>query len=69
VRDQLNAKLVGWQNCFRYGTVAKAYPAVNLTTYVGRVDVARTYRYLEAVPGLLQLDTEHLGGRHAGGGK
>ena len=33
VRDQLNAKLVGWQNYFRYGTVAVAYQAVNLYVY------------------------------------
>jgi RNA-directed DNA polymerase len=33
VRDQLNAKLVGWQNYFRYGTVAKAYQGVNLYVY------------------------------------
>jgi RNA-directed DNA polymerase len=33
VRDQLNAKLVGWRNYFRYGTVAKAYQAVNLYVY------------------------------------
>ena len=33
VRDQLNVKLVGWQNYFRYGTVAKAYQAVNLYVY------------------------------------
>ena len=33
VRDQLNQKLVGWQNYFRYGTVAKAYQGVNLYVY------------------------------------
>jgi RNA-directed DNA polymerase len=33
VRDQLNAKLAGWQNYFRYGTVAKAYQGVNLYVY------------------------------------
>lgn len=33
VRDQLNAKLRGWQNYFRYGTVAKAYQHVNLYVY------------------------------------
>src|ERR1039458_3645780 len=33
VRDQLNAKLVGWHNYFRYGTVAKAYQGVNLYVY------------------------------------
>jgi RNA-directed DNA polymerase len=33
VRDQLNAKLVGWQHYFRYGTVAKAYQGVNLYVY------------------------------------
>ena len=33
VRDQLNQKLVGWQNYFHYGSVAKAYQAVNLYVY------------------------------------
>jgi RNA-directed DNA polymerase len=33
VRDQLNQKLTGWRNYFRYGTVAKAYQAVNLYVY------------------------------------
>jgi RNA-directed DNA polymerase len=33
VRDQVNAKLTGWQHYFRYGTVAKAYQAVNLYIY------------------------------------
>jgi RNA-directed DNA polymerase len=33
VRDQLNAKLVGWQHYFRYGSVAKAYQTVNLYVY------------------------------------
>ena len=33
VRDQLNVKLIGWQNYFRYGTVAKAYQGVNLYVY------------------------------------
>jgi integrase len=40
-----------------------------LTTYLGHVDIAHTYWYLEAVPELLQLATERLGGRRAGGGK
>jgi hypothetical protein len=38
-------------------------------TYLGHVDVAHTYWYLEAVPELLQLATERLGGRGAGGGQ
>jgi RNA-directed DNA polymerase len=33
VRDPRNAKLVGWHNYFRYGTVAKAYQGVNLYVY------------------------------------
>ena len=40
-----------------------------LTTYLGHVDVAHTYWYLEAVPELLQLATERLGGHRAGGGQ
>ena len=33
VRDQLNQKLIGWQNYFCYGTVAKAYQGMNLYVY------------------------------------
>jgi integrase len=38
-----------------------------LTTYLGHVDVAHTYWYIEAVPELLQLATEHMSGRRRGG--
>lgn len=38
-----------------------------LTTYLGHVDVANTYWYIEAVPELLQLATEHLAVRKPGG--
>ena len=33
VRDQLNQKLSGWRHYFCYGTVAKAYQAMNLYVY------------------------------------
>jgi integrase len=38
-----------------------------LTTYLGHVDVGHTYWYIEAVPELLQLATERLGGHQPGG--
>ena len=58
-------KLIEW---YRSGLdVGRELP--KLTTYLGHVDVAHTYWYLEAVPELLQLATERLGGRRAGGGK
>ena len=38
-----------------------------LTTYLGHVDVAHTYWYLEAVPELLQLATDRVGGHQTGG--
>lgn len=58
-------KLIEW---YRAGLdVGRELP--KLTTYLGHVDVAHTYWYLEAVPELLQLATERLGGRRAGGGK
>jgi hypothetical protein len=38
-----------------------------LTTYLGHVDVANTYWYIEAVPELLQLATEHHAVRKPGG--
>jgi integrase len=37
-----------------------------LATYLGHVDVNHTYWYIEAVPELLQLATERLGGCHRG---
>jgi integrase len=58
-------KLIEW---YRAGLdVGRELP--KLTTYLGHVDVAHTYWYLEAVPELLQLATERLGGCRAGGGK
>ena len=38
-----------------------------LATYLGHVDVAHTYWYLEAVPELLELATERLAEASAGG--
>jgi integrase len=58
-------QLIAW---YRAGLdVGRELP--KLTTYLGHVDIAHTYWYLEAVPELLQLATERLGGRRAGGGK
>ena len=58
-------KLIEW---YRAGLdVGRELP--KLTTYLGHVDIAHTYWYLEAVPELLELATERLGGRRAGGGK
>jgi integrase len=58
-------KLIEW---YRAGLDAgRELP--KLSTYLGHVDVAHTYWYLEAVPELLQLATERLGGRSVGGGK
>ena len=58
-------KLIEW---YRAGLdVGRELP--KLTTYLGHVDVAHTYWYLQAVPELLQLATERLSGRRAGGGK
>jgi integrase len=56
-------KLIEW---YRAGLdVARELP--KLATYLGHVDVAHTYWYLEAVPELLQLATERLGGQQLGG--
>lgn len=58
-------KLIEW---YRAGLdVGRELP--KLTTYLGHVDIAHTYWYLEAVPELLQLATGRLGGRRAGGEK
>lgn len=58
-------RLIEW---YRAGLdVGRELP--KLTTYLGHVDVAHTYWYLQAVPELLQLATERLKGRRAGGGK
>jgi integrase len=40
-----------------------------LTTYLGHVEVAHTYWYLEAVPELLHLAAERLGGQDVRGGQ
>jgi site-specific recombinase XerD len=57
-------RLIEW---YRAG-VDVAREMSKLTTYLGHVEVAHTYWYLEAVPELLQLATERLG-RGAGGGR
>jgi hypothetical protein len=50
-------KLIEW---YRAGLdVGRELP--KLATYLGHVDVAHTYWYLEAVPELLQLATDRLG--------
>lgn len=56
-------KLIEW---YRAGVeVGREMP--KLTTYLGHVDVAHTYWYLEAVPELLQLATDRVGGHPTGG--
>jgi site-specific recombinase XerD len=58
-------KLIEW---YRAGVdVGRELP--KLTTYLGHVEVAHTYWYLEAVPELLQLATERLDGFGVGGGQ
>lgn len=58
-------KLIEW---YRAGVdVGREMP--KLTTYLGHIDVAHTYWYLEAVPELLQLATDRVGGRLTGGGQ
>jgi integrase len=55
-------KLIEW---YRAGLdVGRELP--KLATYLGHVDVAHTYWYLEAVPELLQLATDRLGARRPG---
>jgi integrase len=55
-------KLIEW---YRAGLdVGRELP--KLATYLGHVDVAHTYWYLEAVPELLQLATERLGAHRPG---
>jgi integrase len=56
-------KLIEW---YRAGVdVGREMP--KLTTYLGHVDVAHTYWYLEAVPELLQLAADRVGGHQTGG--
>jgi integrase len=58
-------KLMEW---YRAGLdVGRELP--KLATYLGHVDVSHTYWYLEAVPELLRLATERLGGRQPGGAR
>jgi integrase len=58
-------KLIEW---YRAGVdVGREIP--KLSTYLGHVDVAHTYWYLEAVPELLQLATDRVGGHQIGGGR
>jgi site-specific recombinase XerD len=57
-------KLIEWYRAGR--DVGRELP--KLATYLGHVDIAHTYWYLEAVPELLQLATERLG-QHPAGGK
>jgi integrase len=55
-------RLIEW---YRAGLdVSQELP--KLATYVGHVDVNHTYWYIEAVPELLQLSTECLGGCQRG---
>jgi integrase len=55
-------KLIEW---YRAGVdVGRELP--KLATYLGHVDVAHTYWYLEAVPELLQLATNRLGAHRPG---
>jgi hypothetical protein len=55
-------KLIEW---YRAGLdVGRELP--KLATYLGHVDVAHTYWYLEAVPELLQLATDRLGAHRLG---
>jgi integrase len=56
-------RLIEW---YRAGLdVGRELP--KLATYLGHVDVGHTYWYIEAVPELLQLATERLGGHRPGG--
>ncbi len=56
-------KLIEW---YRAGVdVGREMP--KLTTYLGHVEIAHTYWYLEAVPELLQLATDRVGGHQTGG--
>jgi len=58
-------KLIDW---YRAGLdVSREMP--KLATYLGHVDIAHTYWYLEAVPELLQLATDRLGVCESGGGR
>ena len=56
-------RLINWYRAGR--DVERELP--KLATYVGHVDPVHTYRYIEAVPELLQLAAERLDGRWPGG--
>ena len=57
--------LVEWYRAGR--DVTRALPI--LSTYLGHSDVAHTYWYIAGIPELLQLATDQLSGRRAGGGQ
>jgi site-specific recombinase XerD len=57
--------LVEWYRAGR--DVTRALPI--LSTYLGHSDVAHTYWYIAGIPELLQLATDKLNGRRAGGGQ
>lgn len=57
--------LVEWYRAGR--DVTRALPM--LSTYLGHSDVAHTYWYIAGIPELLQLATDKLTGRRAGGGQ
>ena len=68
-------RLQDFRHCFATRRLIEWYRAgldverelPKLATYLGHVDVGHTYWYIEAVPELLQLATERLGGRQPGG--
>jgi integrase len=68
-------RLQDFRHCFATRTLIEWYRAgldvarelPKLATYLGHVDVAHTYWYLEAVPELLQLATERWGKQQLGG--
>ena len=58
-------RLIEW---YRAGLdVGRELP--KLATYLGHINVAHTYWYIEAVPELLQLASDHLSGPQTGGGR
>jgi integrase len=70
-------RLQDFRHCFATRRLIEWYRAgidvtremSKLTTYLGHVEVAHTYWYLEAVPELLHLATERLGAPRVGGGQ
>jgi len=74
-RSGCGPRLQDFRHCFATRRLIEWYRAgldvgrelPKLATYLGHVDVAHTYWYLEAVPELLQLATERLGGCPIGG--